>query len=38
MSPWRFNAFDESMALCLVTQRLMRRCGVTPLMNQYDEW
>ena len=28
----------RSVALCRITQRLMRQCGVTPLMNQFGEW
>jgi hypothetical protein len=38
MSPWGFNAFEKSAALCRITQRLMWQCGVTPLMNQRGEW
>jgi len=37
MSPWRFNALEESVALCRIIQRLMRQREVTPLMNQCGE-
>jgi len=38
LSPWRLNAFGQSVALCRITQRLMRQRGVAPLMNQFREW
>lgn len=37
MSPWLIEASDESVAPCRITERLMRRRGVAPLMNQYGD-
>ena len=38
MSPWRLRRLGKSVALCRIIERLMRQCGVAPLMNQYGEW
>ena len=37
LTPWLIEAFDESVAPCRITERLMRRRGVAPLMNQYGD-